>query len=148
MGRTRRLAGFPYRGRYRYLLTFCARPHEQPFISKDLVTQLVADIQVSGADTSFDLIAHCFMTDHVHLVIEGLNDASELGAFVSLAKQRCEHTARRRNIYPLWRRGYHDRILRQAEPTSIVVRYVLDNPRRACLKPHRHDYPFCGAKSG
>ena len=139
-----RLQGFHYRGRYRYSLTLRARSRGEPFVERNLVAQLLDDVQRTAAERSFRVWAHCFMTDHLHLLVEGISDDSDLLAFVKMVKQRCEHTARRAGTYPLWQPGYFERVLRASESPRDVVRYILDNPRRGGLKPHRWGAPYCG----
>lgn len=41
---------------------------------------------------------------------------------------------------PLWEPGYHDRILTHEGQLENMVRYVIDNPRRAALKAHCREF--------
>ncbi len=45
----------------------------------------------------------------------------------------------------LWQEGYHDRVLRDEEATTTVVRYMLENPVRAGLVDRPELYPFWGS---
>ena len=36
---------------------------------------------------------------------------------------------------PLWQKSYHDRLIRNWDHFSNVVRYIRDNPKKAALKP-------------
>jgi REP element-mobilizing transposase RayT len=85
------------------------------------------------------------MPDHVHLVVEGRTETSDLRRFAKMAKQRVEHVLRKHfRVYPLWQHGYYERILRTGESTSIAIDYVLNNPAVAGLVKNRRDYPFSG----
>ena len=45
----------------------------------------------------------------------------------------------------LWQEGFHDRILRDNDPTEGVVRYILENPVRAGLVDDPRAYPLIGS---
>ncbi len=86
------------------------------------------------------------MPDHVHLVLEGACETSDLRRCAKLAKQRIEFVLRTEfGIQGLWQKGYYERVLRSDEATETVVRYVLDNPVRAGLVQRAEDYAFSGA---
>ena len=42
----------------------------------------------------------------------------------------------------LWRVGYHDRVLRDDEPSECIARYILENPVRAGLTERVGEYPY------
>jgi REP element-mobilizing transposase RayT len=87
------------------------------------------------------------MPDHVHLVIEGTCETSDLRRCAKLAKQRTEYAIRTTfGIRGLWQEGYYERILRSEEATTMAVRYVLDNPVRAGFVRRAEDYPFTGGR--
>lgn len=146
MARPRRLPSFSYCGRYRYSITICACEQERPFVGKAFVAGLLAAVRRAAQDEAFDILAHCFMPDHLHLLVEGLTSASDLRRFVRIAKQRCEYFARRQGVYPLWHRGYFERVLRSRESTEAVAKYIISNPVRAGLVAARLELPFTGRR--
>jgi hypothetical protein len=73
------------------------------------------------------------MPDHLHLLVEGTSDTSDLVAFANETKQRTAYRYRRRQSGTLWQKGYFERVLRDDEETLAVARYVLPNPARAGL---------------
>ena len=86
------------------------------------------------------------MPDHVHLVVEGARELSDLCRFVKIAKQRAAYVLRtQRGIPTIWQEGYYERVLRSDEATDVVVRYVLDNPVRTGIVTRAEDYPHSGA---
>ena len=85
------------------------------------------------------------MPDHVHLVLEGLSDSSDLRRFVRDWKQRTAFEYRKTTGRDLWQRGYFDHVLRADEDTDIVARYVLTNPVRAGLVADVKDYRYVGS---
>lgn len=86
------------------------------------------------------------MPDHVHLVVEGTTETSDLRRFVKVVKQRVAYVFRTaRNISTTWPERYYERVLRSNEATDTVVRCVLDNPVRGGLVVQAEDYAFSGA---
>jgi len=91
------------------------------------------------------LIAYCFMPDHVHLLVGGLEESSDGRRFISLAKQLAAfHVARQFGVR-LWQHYGHEHVLRGNEDTLAVARYIVANPLRAGLATHVFDYPFLGS---
>src|SRR6185503_9207106 len=102
-------------------------------------------IQRTGSEEQFALIAYCFMPDHVHLAIRGLATESNLRRFVKIAKQRVAYLARRQFAIPaLWQDSYYERVVRSHGMESLV-RYILNNPMRAGLVKDGEQYPFSGS---
>ena len=95
--------------------------------------------------TAFQVIAYCFMPDHLHLLCEGLAVDSSLTAFVHDAKLRSGYTAIRRTGHRLWQEGFYDHVLRDEDAAVSVVRYIVANPVRAGLAREIGKYPFCGS---
>jgi len=87
------------------------------------------------------------MPDHVHLVVEGCGDNSDLLRFVKIAKQRVVYSLREEHaVRHVWQEGFHDWVLRPHQSTEDAVRYVLNNPIRAGLVEKPEDYPFGWSK--
>jgi putative transposase len=94
----------------------------------------------------FVVLAYCVMPDHIHLVVQGVTDRSELRRCVKLMKQRVEYVARREfQVLHLWQNGYYDHLLRSRHAVEDAIRYVLENPVRAGFARRIGDYPFCGS---
>lgn len=98
-----------------------------------------------AAAASISIPAYCFMPDHLHLLVEGDTMESDLRRFMSSFKQKSGYAFSRAGNDRLWQKGYHDRILRTEETTSIVVRYILENPVRAGLVTRFDEYPHTGS---
>jgi putative transposase len=91
------------------------------------------------------LLAYCFMPDHVHIVVEALEETADLRRFVKAFKQRSGFEHRRRTGGPLRQSGYYDRVLRNDESTEAVVRCVWNNPVRRGLVRQVADWRFSGS---
>jgi putative transposase len=144
--RPTRLPGFSYQGFCRYSLRFATFNRRRYFVGTDVVTAAREQLERTSSDCAFAVLAYCFMPGHVHLVLEGTSDRSDLRAFIKMSKQRFEFALRRGfSIYPLWQEGCYERVIRSDEATHVVIRYVLENPVRAGLAEKAEDYPFSGA---
>ena len=144
--RPTRVKGFAYCGYYRYHLRFATDGRARLFTEVDRVTAARAQIQRTADEDGFALLAYCFMPDHVHLVIEGTRDTSDMRHFAKISKQRVAYVFRTQFAIPTtWQEGYYERVLRADEATDVAVRYVLENPARAGLVARAEDYPFSGA---
>jgi REP element-mobilizing transposase RayT len=85
------------------------------------------------------------MPDHVHLLVEGVADESNLQEFMRVWKQRTAFVAKRDRGIVLWQRGYYEHILRSDESVEQKARYILENPVRAGLVESPGDYPWIGS---
>src|SRR5204863_611539 len=99
----------------------------------------------SASREHFAILAYCLMPDHAHLLIEGLDDGSDLRRFAKAAKQSSGFAHARRVGRPLWQEGYFDRALRKDEDMKTIARYILQNPVRAGLVAHPSEYRFSGS---
>lgn len=82
------------------------------------------------------------MPDHLHLVVGGTSDDSDLQKFVKLAKQFSAFHVKQRHGFNLWEPGFFDRFIRRAEDLCNRIEYVRQNPVRARLVTKPEDYPF------
>ncbi len=142
--RPTRLPGFDYRGRWRYSLTFCTADRHTAFTNPDGIASLTTQLLHTSEACDFEPIAYCFMSDHLHLLVQGRTDDAHLPTFCRLLRQRLGHLYARRAARHLWQPGYYERVLRESEETQACVLYILANPVRAGLARAVHEYPFAG----
>ena len=144
--RPTRLQNFPYVGKYHYSLCFITKARRPVFESHELANAASVQIQKTCELEMFVVPAYCVMPDHVHLVLEGLTDGSDLRRCVKLTKQRIEYVARKEfRVLHLWQEGYYDHVLRSRHALEDAIRYVFDNPVRAGLAKRTGEYPFARA---
>ena len=140
-------ATFSYVGKHRYLLTFVTFGRTALFTEGDAVFLVWEQIMRAGAEKQFEVIAYCFMPDHLHLIVEGMSEQSDLRAFVKLAKQYSGYHYRR--AHPnrsLWQHGSNDHIVRDDVDLLELTRYVVKNPVAARLVEQPEDYPHFGSQ--
>jgi putative transposase len=140
-----RILGFDYVGYHRYSLTTCTR-HRKPFFTDpSLVESILANIRQCCDVNQFALFAYCFMPDHLHLLVEGRAENSDLQQFMSRWKQSTGFSHKKRTGEFLWQESYFDHVLRDDEETWRAARYILENPVRKCLVANFQEYPFSGS---
>jgi REP element-mobilizing transposase RayT len=147
MARPKRLPHLSYVGRTRYFLTFCARGRREAFKEPRVASETTAQFKKTAIEQRFAILAYCLMPDHAHLLVEGLDDASDLRRFAKLAKQRSGGVHRKHAGERLWQPGYFERLLRDDDSGRELAQYIIHNPVRAGLVASPMDYPYLGSAS-
>jgi REP-associated tyrosine transposase len=146
MRRTRpRLDPALYVGVQRYFLTFCTNRRRPSFANGSVVKIVHEQILLCAELFGFEVIAYCYMPNHLHLLIEGTADDADALAFVHQAKQRSGYACRAIGASPFWQPSFYDHIPRNEEATLSITRYILENPVRAGLVASPEEYPFSGS---
>ena len=126
------------------------------FIPSELGKRVSEEFEkISEHEPGIRVLAAQAMPDHFHGILfvqEKL--PRHLGRVIAGFKGKCTQIAAElrargmpaRNqiaaaaMVPLWEPGYHDRILTHAGQLENMMRYVIDNPRRAALKAHCREF--------
>lgn len=145
MSRPPRLAPDAYVGFVRGFLTMCTAHRAEYFHDPSTVALVLEQFFHTSRTENVAILAYCIMPDHMHLLIDGESEASDIARFAKLAKQRSGFRFRRACGHTLWQEGYHDRILRDEEPTESIIAYMISNPIRKGLVEDVLDYPFWGS---
>ncbi len=85
------------------------------------------------------------MPDHVHVIVEGRREGSDLRRFVRQAKQASGYAYAQATGKRLWQPRYYERVIRDEESTRAYVRYLPENPVRAHLVDLPWQYPYIGS---
>jgi putative transposase len=143
--RSQRLPTFDYIGMYRYSVTICTEARCQAFTVEADVTCALTQLGITANAECFAVIAYCFMTDHLHLLVEGTSEAAAFCEFVRIFKQRFSYQWKAVHGTKLWQRDYFEHVLRAEDHTITVARYIVSNPVRAGLVNSPEAYPFSGS---
>ena len=141
-----RIYGFDYRGSYPYSLTFCTFRRRRYFEDGMVVALVLREILRTARACEFDILAYCFMADHLHLLVQATTSDSPLLPFVKLCRQRTTLAVKRAPGTLLWQRGYHERTLRSDERVETVAKYIEANPVRAGLVQTAGEWPYTGGR--
>jgi putative transposase len=138
---------FDYKGRVSYSLTFKTSERRKLFESAAIVGLVLQQFSRAAVERQFEILVYCFMPDHVHMIVRGLDTSSDAKAFIKLAKQYSGfYYARRDAGTRLWQRYGHDRIIRDDVELLDRIRYVVNNPVAAGLVKTPEEYPYLGSE--
>ncbi len=136
-----------YSGYQTYFITICCDRCRQ-YLSAATQAQRTLQILLECADThSFRLHAYCIMPDHIHFLVEGTRNDSDLLEFVRLFKQRSGFEFQKLQGESLWEMSYYDHILRSDDTLEEVATYIWWNPVRKHLCAAPHEFPFSGSQT-
>jgi putative transposase len=141
----RHLRNFPYVGRLRYSLEFTTFERSAIFLDARALELVLPHILRAAREKGFARIAYCFMRDHLHLVIEGLNDGSDCRAFIKAAKQFSGYYFKKERRRQLWAGYGYERFIRDEMELALTIRYLLANPVKAGLVDRPEEYPLLGS---
>ena len=135
----------PYIGKQRYFLTFCTKEREDTFEDDAGVELVLAQFLRAAGRYRFEVIAYCFMPDHVHLIVAGKDDQSDCLASIKAAKQYSGYYFAQSHGRTLWQRYGFERVLRDDRELWTTVAYILANPVRGGIVDHPTEYPHLGS---
>jgi putative transposase len=137
-----RLKDFDYRGTYAYFVTILTKDRHLYFEETNIVNSLIDVLFEIGKLEKFKILTYCFMPDHLHFLVAGDDDKSNLKRFVDLFKQKSGYWFKKNFKDNLWHVSYYDHILRKEETIENVALYILGNPVRKGLVSDFNEYPF------
>ncbi len=142
-----RLASENYFGRHTYFITIVCNHRMRYLAPAREAHRVLTTLSQCTANSSFQLHAYCIMPDHLHILIEGTHDTSNLREFVRLFKQLTAFQFRKFQDRQLWEMSYYDHILRSSDTIESVAAYIWGNPVRKQLCTHPNDFPFSGSQT-
>jgi putative transposase len=134
-----------YRGRGLFFLTFCTADREPIFVSAELAEWMVRRLRELAVRYSFQLHAWCLMPDHLHVLIAGALDTSDIMFFAARFKQATAFEGKRLFGKTLWQTHFYDHIVRGDEAGECIAAYIWWNPVRKGLCSDARDYPYSGS---
>jgi putative transposase len=139
-----RLQTFDYTGPYAYSITINANDGLSHFNENRFVRFCIKALHEKATMHAFEVLAYCFMPNHVHLLVEGLTESSRLKPFIQQFKQLTGYAFKQEQGLGLWHRSYYDHVLRKEEDLQAVAAYIWSNPVRADLVENAEEYPYSG----
>lgn len=121
-----------------YLLSFVTKGREPRFSDFHCARLIIKSLNRSRHAKT---LAFVVMPDHVHWLVQLLEDASlSLAAQTvkSVSAHQINHYLGRRGQF--WQDGFHDHALRKEEAVIEAARYIVANPLRAGLVRTVGDY--------
>jgi putative transposase len=140
-----RLADDLYLGTHRIFITMCTFERRAYFRDDQLTDSVRWQLVQSASVHGIEILAYCFMPDHLHALIAGGAIGSDAKDYLTAFRQRSGYLHRRTHRNRLWQPGYFDRHLRSVDATLDVVSYIVCNPVRARISATAEQYRWSGS---
>jgi putative transposase len=140
-----RLCGTQYRGVRWYFVTLCCSRRRHAFADLELAFWMIGELRSQAVRQRFAVHAYCVMPDHLHALVVGLRESSDLLSFVRSFKLRTTLGFQKKFRSDLWQKKFYDHILRRDDQVASVAGYIWMNPVRKgfCVEPQ--EYPYSGS---
>lgn len=136
----------PYAGRHHYFLTFCTHNREPIFLDGAHVLLVRTQILRAAREQRYEVLAYCFMPNHVHLIAAGRDESSDARMFIKLSKQYSGYYFKKATGLQLWQRYGFERVVRNDAELALTIGYIVSNPVRAGLVNDPLEYPHLGSE--
>src|SRR3989304_9209827 len=107
-----RLAPESYAGPAAFSVTVSTAGRAPLFRKPATVHLCVSALSETASLHHMDVLAYCFMRDHLHLLVQARDDGGFL-RFMKAFKQISGYRYRRSAMQPLWQKGYYDDAVRK-----------------------------------
>ena len=134
-----------YRGRVRATFTFCAYQRKPIFTDAEVVKISADFLRKSLEKHRVKTWIYLFMPDHMHTILEGESEESDLWKAVALFKQFTGFWLFKNRPDLRWQKDFYDHIHRKDEDLQKHIRYILDNPVRKGLVEEWRNWPYKGS---
>lgn len=136
-----------YRGRQCFFVTVCCENRRPVFKDAKKAEWVLSQLLAESAAQGFALHAWCVMPDHLHLIVQGSSESSDLLSFIIRFKQKTAREALKKYQIHLWQRSFYDHRLRDDAILNRVAWYIWMNPVRKGLYEAPEEYPFSGSNT-
>jgi len=134
------MTSFDYVGGHTYHVILTTKNRLPRLRNERLVEQCLKCLAASVVKHEFEVLAYCFMPNHLHLLLGG-EEQSNLVRLIQHFKQATGH-----RYAGLWQRSYYDHVLRSEERVEDVAMYIWNNPLAAGLCHDLLTYPYLGPR--
>ena len=143
--RRHRLSLNLYKGKVRATFTLCVEGRKGLFVEKAVVDRFLNALVESKNRYNCVNWLYIFMPDHLHLILEGKSEGSDLWKTIVLFKQKTGFWLSKNRVGVKWQKDFYDHIHRRDDNLKQHIRYILDNPVRKGLVDNWRDYRFKGS---
>lgn len=138
--RPHRLPREEYVGQKTVSYTLCVEPRVPLFTAARVVESFVAILGEEIAKHRCRVPVYCFMPDHLHLMVQGLEEDSDLLTPMDRLKLRGGILRGMLKLPGKLQSNYYDHIVRSSEDWRHQARYIALNPVRAGLADNPFDF--------
>jgi putative transposase len=140
-----RLDAARYKGARWYFVTFCCAGRGPVFGDAERAPWMVEVLRQEATSHGFAVYAYCVMPDHVHVLVMGMGEASDLLMFLKILKQKTAYQFQKKFQRGLWQKRFYDHVLRENDSVERVAAYIWMNPVRAGFCKDGREYPYSGS---
>lgn len=134
-----------YRGFNIVAFTACIKERISFFTTEDRFKQCEELLLDSLQKHQSSAEVYVFMPDHVHLLLRGESETSDVLKAMKLFKQKSGFWLSKNYHTVLWQKDFYDHILRKDQDLPKQINYILNNPVRAGIVDTWKQYPFKGS---
>jgi putative transposase len=131
-----------YKGNVITTFTICILDRKPVFKYQYIVNEFANFLKESAEKYNCEILAYCFMPDHLHVTIKGSDENSDLYSAIVRFKQKSGYFLSRNIKYVRWQKDFYDHILRKDDDLERHIFYILGNPVRKNLVDAWDKYPF------
>src|SRR6478752_4536390 len=100
-----------YVGANRVFLTMCTFERRKYFSDPVRTKEIVEQLLSVAAQWGVEIIAYCFMTDHLHVLVEGVSEQADSRKCADAFRRVSGFHFKRARGRRLWQEGYYDHVL-------------------------------------
>lgn len=137
-----------YKGEISVAFTLCLKRDVAAGFSlrEPKIVSIFTDILTSVvANTGCIVPVFCFMPDHQHLIITGIQSGSDIWKAIINYKQKTGFWMSKNKAGMRWQKDFYDHVIRRHEDIVTQIKYILDNPVRKGLVSSWQEYPYKGS---
>jgi len=159
-----------YTGFARATFTLCINGRKKVLVNAGIAEEFVEILENCCKKHEVVNWIYIFMPDHLHLVLEGISENSNIYKCAVLFKQKTGYYFSKNTVaagsrklqlasdtqaeacgysslrcYAGWQKDFYDHIHRKDEDLKKHIRYIAENPVRGGLTARWEDYPYIGS---
>jgi len=140
-----RLSRDCYLGMVTVTFTFCIKDHLPAFTDSTSVGAMLNCLRRALDKYQAKNWAYVFMPDHLHCILEGVSESSDLWSAAVCFKKLSGIWLRWHRPGVRWQKDFYDHIHRKEEDLQKQIGYLLANPFRKGLVDDWVEYPYLGS---
>ncbi|MBE0570067.1 MAG: transposase [Ignavibacteriaceae bacterium] len=140
-----RLAEHIYTGLIIVSFTLCIKGRKELFRNLDVFKMFESILKEQLIKYNCEAYIYMFMPDHVHLLLGGKDENSDIKKCLDSFKQKSGFWLYKNFPEYNWQKDYYDHILRNTEDLTLQIKYILNNPVRAGLVGNWKEYKMQGS---
>ena len=128
-------------------VSFTACIHERKMVlnDNDIFKPLQKILIIELKKWAFECPVYLFMPDHLHLIVQSVNDGTNALYFMKAFKQKSGYWISNSKLCFRWQKDFYDHIIKNDFDIKNQGYYILYNPVRKGLVNYWKDYPFKGS---